>query len=261
MQSKPLVSELQALLPQGRIGTELGEGGYKCVYQFQVDSRVEALKVVHIPQDANDPSVQEENTQRLMREIRLLASCQTPYLVKLGSICPEPHEIGGQNYVIYSEELLTGESLDERIRQGQRPDAHELATVGNCCLLAVQELWQKAVVHRDIKPANIMATMDPARPFVLLDLGVAFVVGGTLLTGDPRLIMGTIYYFAPEMLEQDFRDNLDYRADLYATGLTLYEYACGQNPFARRNDAQYTTLRRVHSDTAFAAARPASRAM
>ena len=114
---------------------------------------------------------------------------------------------------------------------------------------AVDELWQSNVVHRDIKPDNVMALSDDKRPYVLLDLGVAFVVGGTPLTRDPRNVHGTLYYLAPEMLEPSFRENLDLRADLYAVGLTLYEYACGANPFMRREDAQYTTIQRIYRDT------------
>ena len=54
---------------------------------------------------------------------------------------------------------------------------------------------------------------------------------------------------APEMLDTNFRQSLDYRADLYTIGLTLYEYATGMNPFARRDEAQYTTLYRIKHDT------------
>jgi len=80
-------------------------------------------------------------------------------------------------------------------------------------------------------------------------MGIAFVVGGTRLTLDSRDVPGTLYYIAPEMLDTNFRQSLDYRADLYTIGLTLYEYATGMNPFARRDEAQYTTLYRIKHDT------------
>jgi serine/threonine-protein kinase len=101
------------------------------------------------------------------------------------------------------------------------------------------------VIHRDIKPDNIIKTDDPVRPYVLLDLGIAFQIGGTRITRNSARIPGTLYYIAPEMLDQGFRQNLDYRADLYTVGLTLYEFASGDNPFAHSGDPQFTTLYRI----------------
>ena len=60
-------------------------------------------------------------------------------------------------------------------------------------------------------------------------------------------IPGTLYYLAPEMLRRGFRQNIDYRADLYAIALTAYEYSSGINPF-RRGDAVYTTMTRIAKD-------------
>lgn len=83
---------------------------------------------------------------------------------------------------------------------------------------------------------------------MLLDLGLAFKSGGTNLTLDTRHIPGTIYYIAPEMLESGFRENLDYRADLYTIGLTLYEYASGINPFKNKDDGQFNTMYKIKTE-------------
>ena len=50
------------------------------------------------------------------------------------------------------------------------------------------------------------------------------------------------------MLDQGFRLNLDYRADLYTIALTLYEFASGDNPFAHRREPQFTTLYRIKTE-------------
>jgi len=120
-----------------------------------------------------------------------------------------------------------------------------VAELGVCLLKAVLELASMNVIHRDIKPDNIIRTKDPMRPYVLLDLGIAFRIGGTGITRNSARIPGTLYYIAPEMLDQGFRQNLDYRADLYTIALTLYEFASGDNPFAHRGDPQFTTLYRI----------------
>jgi serine/threonine protein kinase len=126
-----------------------------------------------------------------------------------------------------------------------RPAWQELAELGVCILRGVRELTLMNVIHRDIKPDNIIKTDDPVRPYVLLDLVIAFQIGGTPITRNSARIPGTLYYIAPEMLDQGFRQNLDYRADLYTAVLTLYEFASGDNPFAQRGDPQFTTLYRI----------------
>ena len=249
MQYGPDLRKLEEQLPGVTIGPLLGEGGYKMALMAIINGIEEALKVVHIPHDPEDESVQDENIRRLMREVRILGSCESPFLVKLGSLSPKKLEIEGEILVVYSEEVLSGDSLRDRIRAGNRPDISELATTACCCLDAIEELWNVNVVHRDIKPDNLIRLGFIERPCVMLDLGVAFVVGGTPLTRDPRMLQGTRYYLAPEMLEPDFRSNLDYRADMYALALTLYEYASGTNPFMLKQDAVYSTLQRIHSNT------------
>ncbi|MFA4922520.1 MAG: protein kinase, partial [Candidatus Neomarinimicrobiota bacterium] len=174
-----------------------------------------------------------------------LAKCDSPYIVKLGSIEPRPLEIQSNSYVLYSEEFLPGDSLQQLLGSGHRPAKEEILELLACMLGAVQNLMQFRVIHRDIKPGNIIKTTLSDRPFVLLDLGLAFAVGGSRITRDSQKIPGTLYYIAPEMLEMNFRQNLDFRADLYTIGLTIYEYASGINPYARRQEDQFTTLYRI----------------
>lgn len=245
MQNKPALAEVSAAFPQVRFDAEIGEGGYKVAFRAEVNGRVEAFKLTRIPEDPADPTVAENNRRRLSRELELLRTCTTPFLVKLGSLAPSDCRIGPYQYVGYSEELVPGESVRARARAGHRPQQNELATLAACLLSAIRDLAAQNAIHRDIKPDNIMATGDTRRPFVLLDLGVAFIVGGTNLTMDSHAIPGTRWYLAPEMLDLGFRLSLDYRADLYTVGLTLYEYATGANPFADPGDPPLTTMYRI----------------
>ncbi len=250
MQNKPDMSQVASVIQNATLLEEIGEGGYKVVYRAEFGGRQEALKLVRIPTDPQDPNVREENIRRIKREINILGKCSSDYLVRLGSLAPVEVAISSESYVAYSEELIEGESLSEKIRSGHQPTQEELARVGLVLLDAIAELSRVNVIHRDIKPGNIMATSDNDRPYVLLDLGIAFIIGETHLTQNTYSVPGTLYYTAPEMLELNFRQSLDYRADLYTTGLTLYEYASGCNPFARRGDPQYTTLYRIKNEQA-----------
>jgi serine/threonine protein kinase len=245
MKDKPDIKKVQQVVPEAIDLEEIGSGGFKVVYKAIVTGSIEAVKLVQIPGDAGEETIRDENLRRIARELDIISKCTSPYLVKLGSIAPRACEIDSIEYMLYSEEYLPGNSLREMILKGYRPSQGELAELGACSLKAVRELASMNVIHRDIKPDNIIRTNDPIRPYVLLDLGIAFQVGGTAITRNSARIPGTLYYIAPEMLDQGFRQNLDYRADIYTVALTLYEFASGDNPFAHRGDPQFTTLYRI----------------
>jgi len=232
-------------VPEAAALEEIGEGGFKVVYRARIEDTVEAVKLALIPSDDQDEEVRDENARRIRRELAILRDCVSPFLVKLGNIEPRECRIGNRDYVLYSEEYVPGESLRSMIGRGLRPPLRDLGRLGFCLLEAVRELAGRNLIHRDIKPDNVIQTNREDRPFVLLDLGIAYHVGGTPLTRDTGRIPGTLYYIAPEMLDAGFRQNLDYRADLYTIGLTLYEFGSCVQPFARREDAQYTTLYRI----------------
>jgi hypothetical protein len=51
---------------------------------------------------------------------------------------------------------------------------------------------------------------------------------------------------APEMLDPNFRENLSFRADLYAAGVTAFEFATGgTHPLARTADDMVRTITRI----------------
>lgn len=249
MINKPDINLLKSKLPDIQDVQEIDSGGFKIVYKALIHGKSEALKLVQIPEDPNDEGVKEENRKRIFREIGILKRCESPYLVKLGSIEPADLLLGDQGYVMYSEEYLPGDSLRRLLQSEYKPDFNELRSLAIVLFNAVIEIAAKQFIHRDIKPDNIVKTGINERPFVLLDFGVAFQIGGSNLTRDTLRVPGTLHYIAPEMLETGFRQNLDYRADLYAIGLTLYEYASGSNPYAFRNDAPFNTLYRIKTTT------------
>ncbi len=245
MINKPDMALLQKELPDTQIVEEIDSGGFKIVYKALINDRQEALKLVQIPVDPDDEGIKEENQKRIFREINILGKCESPYIVKLGSIRPKELLVDGRDYVIYSEELVEGESLRQLLKSGYKPTFNELRSLTRVLLNVVKELASRNIIHRDIKPNNIIKTGNKERPYVVLDFGIAFQIGGSNLTRDTHRVPGTLYYIAPEMLDAGFRQSLDYRADLYTVGLTLYEYASGVNPYAKRDEAQFTTLYRI----------------
>ncbi len=168
-------------------------------------------------------------------------------MVKLASVPLGEHEINGFTYSIYSEEFLNGPDLWALIKaKGAPPSETEAKQLMRSLLVAIKEVWSMRFIHRDIKPANVIKLADPDRPFVLIDLGIAFglLETGLTLQGVPC----TNRYLAPEMANPNFRASLDYRTDLYTIALTVFEYSAGQHPIARDSDDAIRTVTRALHD-------------
>lgn len=246
---RPTETALGSLFPQFRNLTEIGVGGFETVFRGEVHGMPEVLKTIGIPHvpnpdDEEAKRYQEECIARVRREYGILERCENPFMVKLASLPLGEHEIDGEIYSIYSEEFLHGDDLGKIIRAKTRvPDEAECKTLMRCLLVALKELWSMRYVHRDIKPANVIKLNDPDRPFVLIDLGIAFGVLETGLT--VQGIPCTARYMAPEMGNPAFRTNLDYRSDLYTIALTVFEFAASQHPIARDSDDPIRTITRA----------------
>jgi serine/threonine protein kinase len=226
-------------------------GGFKAVYKAAINGRDEALKLIQIADYPGHPdadALREELIARVRREVSILSRCQSPSIVKLGSLALREVTVGSQRYLAYTEELLNGDNLWKILNSGAaKPDLIELKQLFASLLKAITELWtMDGTIHRDIKPQNIIKLNNPSRPFVLLDLGIAYVVNETGITLDPshRAPM-TFRYMAPEMGNPDFRDKFDFRTDIYTAGLTVFEYAAQKHPIANSRDDTLRTVSRA----------------
>ena len=243
-------TELTPFFPHFRGLHEIGHGGFKTVFKGTVQGNAEVLKVIGIPapDDPNDDDqvrFQEECVARVQREVEILSRCQSTFMVKLASVVLAEHQINGFTYSIYSEEFLDGPDLWALFKaKGPKPDEAEAKRLMRCLLEAIKEIWSMRFIHRDIKPANVIKLNDPDRPFVLIDLGIAFGLLETGLTLQ-GVVPCTNRYLAPEMANPNFRSSLDYRTDLYTTALTVYEYSAGKHPIAEDSDDDMRTISRA----------------
>jgi len=94
-------------------------------------------------------------------------------------------------------------------------------------LEALEYSHRAGVVHRDIKPGNVMVT--DAGQVKVMDFGIARAVSDSSSTvAETTTILGTAAYFSPEQAKGEA---VDARADLYSTGVVLYELLTGRQPF------------------------------
>lgn len=245
MDNIPKIEEVLSVKPQIESLEYVDKGGFKAVFKGVIDGKKEAIKLICLPSDDEDDGKRTEIIARVKREFDTLGHCQTSYLVKLGTLPFELIKINDINYVIYSEELIEGNSLRNKIKENFKPEFDELKQLTICLMESLIEINKLNLIHRDIKPGNIMATTNPDRPFILLDLGIAFKVGGTELTAQGAGPIGTLRYIAPELLNINYKDALDIRSDIYSSGITIFEYASGYHPLIQQGEDVYTTLYQI----------------
>lgn len=246
----PNDDNVRVAFPEVESLQEFARGGFKVVYHAVVAGTREVFKLVCLPPPGRtdeEKAYRDECLSRIRREVELLSRCRCPELVKLGAVAPRLVAIAGNDHVGYTEELVPGENLWTVLRRrGPRPDEVEARGLLRALLRAIEELWTDyRMVHRDIKPENVIRTGNPARPFVLLDLGIAYGAAETGLTADSAHVPMTPRYMAPEMARADFRRNLDFRSDIYTSALTVFEYAAQIHPLARTLDDLIQTISRA----------------
>ncbi|MGK5050512.1 diguanylate cyclase domain-containing protein [Janthinobacterium sp. RB2P8] len=95
---------------------------------------------------------------------------------------------------------------------------------------ALEEVHRQGVIHKDINPSNLVWN-DERRLLQLIDFGIACELPyESHGIANLQSLEGTLRYMAPEQTGRMNR-RVDWRADFYALGATLYELLAGQAPF------------------------------
>jgi serine/threonine protein kinase len=213
------------LVSHYRIVSKIGQGGMGVVYRAhdEVLERDVALKVV-----AEGAVIERSSREHLLHEARAASALSHPNICTI-------HEVGEFEDELYMVmELVEGKSLRELIgREGLPIESNLRYAIQIADALA--HAHSRNVVHHDLKSANILVT--PQGLVKVLDFGLARRLPkladdeATINIGPAEnagLIMGTLFYMAPEVLRGQPGD---YRSDLWALGAVLYEAASGQLPF------------------------------
>ena len=233
-----------------KILEKLGAGGQGTVYKA-IDSKLGRTVVIKVlPAELTE---KEANLKRFEREARLASSLDHPNICTIFDL----NSINGIHFI--AMQYIEGRNVRQLVNG--RPlglaSALSLAIQVTDALAAAHA---QGIVHRDIKAGNVMVTSKGQAK--VLDFGLAKLldedaartsgIHHTELT-EVGVPYGTATYAAPE---QARGDRVDSRADIFSTGVLLYEMLTGSWPFRGKTavDVRHAVL---HEEPApLAAARP-----
>ena len=217
-------TEPRVLAGRYRVDELIGHGGMAKVYRgYDLTlGREVAIKILD-PELARDTAFRT----RFRLEAQSASRMSHPSIVRVYD-AGDPSAAGAATddppYIVM--ELIQGTLLKDVIASGPVPVDDAVRYVDGI-LEALDYSHRAGVVHRDIKPGNVMIT-DKGQVKVM-DFGIARAVSDSSSTvAETTQIIGTAAYFSPEQAKGE---PVDARADLYSTGVVLYELLTGRQPF------------------------------
>jgi len=207
----------------------VGQGGMAIVYRGLDRSlkRTVAVKILH-----KHLSDYQEARDRFEREAQAVAKLRHENILEIFDYSAKADS---ESYIV--TEFIDGQTLKQFVTD--RPIAYP--EVGAMVMLQVARALAHAhavgILHRDIKPENIMIRSDGV--VKLMDFGISHMVDLERLTVTGQLL-GSPAYMAPEHVEGR---PLDFRTDVFAVGIVLYQLTVGKLPFEGKNP--HEVLKRI----------------
>ncbi|HUS30093.1 MAG TPA: serine/threonine-protein kinase [Kofleriaceae bacterium] len=208
----------------------LGAGGMATVHRASIEleddeTREVALKRL-LPQLAADKRFIDD----FIREGKLAAQLKHPNIVRI-------LELGriGKTYFI-AMDLVRGRPLMSLMRKAYQkrlpaPIGVVLGLMRELCD-ALEHAHDAQIVHRDLTPSNLIVTDDGH--LKIIDFGVAKALVGNLQTSS-GLAKGKLGYMS---LEAIGGKQLDTRADLFSTGVVMWELLATKRLFKGTNEIE-----------------------
>ena len=203
----------------------LGRGSFGAVYRVSKENNVYAAKVLSETYIL-DEFKNEQN--RITREIDVLKNVKGENLIKYQEDFYFKNEFGIMEYVIVME-YFQGRTLRSFLKNDV--ELETLIRIFVSVLYGVRDLHNTiienaGIIHRDLKPDNIM--IDDNLNVKIIDYGLSKIIDFSSITSTGTQI-GSPLYMSPEQLKDS--KHIDYRADIYALGIILYEMLTKNIPY------------------------------
>jgi serine/threonine protein phosphatase PrpC len=211
------------------VTARVADTGVHLLYQARhpVTRELVALKTLH-PSRASDP-----------QERAMLAHEAWLGLRVGGNGFVRVHERAAQASALYIVfDWHGGRTLEQLRKANARGAVAEVVGAAIELSRALGRLHRQGVVHRDIKPGNLHLGEDGR--WRVLDLGVA--LSGRESAAQRELHAGTPSYINPEQWEEG--GVADAGSDLFAFGVTLYQWLTGHLPYGEIEPYQVARYRR-----------------
>ena len=203
----------------------IGRGGFGEVYlaEHKATGILCALKKLTLSEE----EFEGQHEKYFIREVDILSKTQNPFLLRL---------LGFSDHYPFciATEYITRGSLYNAVHHAEKApvlDGTQLTIIALIVAIGIQSLHEKKIVHRDIKTLNILLD-DNLLPHIC-DFGISRELTDDLqgnsqeagpVTGD----IGTPNWMAPELFNTT---GYDFKVDVYAYGIMLWEMVTGAIPF------------------------------
>jgi serine/threonine protein kinase/tetratricopeptide (TPR) repeat protein len=208
-----------------KITHKIGAGGQGTVYKA-IDQKLGRTVVIKVlPAEL---TVKEANLKRFEREARLASSLDHPNICTIFDM----DEARGLHFI--AMQYVEGRNVRQLVN-GRPLELESTLRIAIQVTDALAVAHARGIIHRDIKSGNIM--VNDAGQVKILDFGLAKLMDETeaATSGIHQTELteigvpyGTATYAAPE---QARGDRVDARADIFSTGVLLYEMLTGTWPF------------------------------
>src|SRR5678815_2624180 len=209
-----------------KILEKLGVGGQGTVYKATDEKLGRTVVVKVLPPEL---TAREANLKRFEREARLASSLDHPNICTIFDL----DEVEGLHFI--AMQYVEGRNVRQLVN-GHPLDLKSALKIAIQVTDALAAAHARGIIHRDIKSGNVMVT--PSGAVKILDFGLAKLLDdsddsskSTIHRTDLTEVgvpYGTATYAAPE---QARGDRVDKRADIFSTGVLLYEMLTGTWPF------------------------------
>jgi serine/threonine-protein kinase len=204
----------------------LGKGAMAKVYKARQNSldRIVAVKV--LPRKMNESP---EFVERFYKEGRAAARLSHNNIVQaidVGSSADGLH--------FFVMEYVEGKTLYDIMQPPPVGEGKTTFSEAEALDISIQicdaltHAHRRGLIHRDVKPKNILLT--PQGVAKLTDLGLARAADDLeSAASEAGKAYGTPYYISPEQIRGEV--DIDFRADIYSLGATMYHMVTGHPPF------------------------------